>query len=209
MNEDGVVEYLSAFFWLIGAGFSLYALKKTKGKERFFFTMFFLLCFLACGEEVSWGQRIFNIETPEYIAKNNKQGELNFHNLHALSGGNTWRHFFKTGEFHYQQILDAQNIFRIFVYSYFLLIPIVCVNGRVKEFLARLGYILPIKSSLFFLWGCIALVYWVTFGGSGDFLHRGQEIREMIFAYCIMSYVLFAYFSFSSSEIPHQEIREE
>jgi hypothetical protein len=32
-------------------------------------------------EEISWGQRILGIETPESIAKINHQSELNFHNI--------------------------------------------------------------------------------------------------------------------------------
>ncbi len=33
------------------------------------------------GEEISWGQRIFNIETPEFFKKHNAQKEMNLHNL--------------------------------------------------------------------------------------------------------------------------------
>jgi hypothetical protein len=57
------------------------------------------VCFISFGEEISWGQRIFGIETPAFIADANRQSELNFHNLYALSGGSTWLNFFKTGEF--------------------------------------------------------------------------------------------------------------
>jgi len=40
-----------------------------------------LLFFLAAGEEISWGQRIFGWEPGEFFAENNYQGETNFHNL--------------------------------------------------------------------------------------------------------------------------------
>src|SRR5690606_5826178 len=33
------------------------------------------------GEEISWGQRILNIESTEFFQKNNAQGETNLHNL--------------------------------------------------------------------------------------------------------------------------------
>ena len=33
------------------------------------------------GEEISWGQRIFNIETPGFLAEANAQKETNLHNL--------------------------------------------------------------------------------------------------------------------------------
>ena len=33
------------------------------------------------GEEISWGQRVFGIETPEFLAEANAQKETNLHNL--------------------------------------------------------------------------------------------------------------------------------
>ena len=33
------------------------------------------------GEEISWGQRIFNIESSEFFKEHNAQGEMNLHNL--------------------------------------------------------------------------------------------------------------------------------
>jgi len=40
-----------------------------------------ILFFLASGEEISWGQRIFNFSTPEYLSSINDQNELNIHNI--------------------------------------------------------------------------------------------------------------------------------
>ena len=39
------------------------------------------VCFVMCGEEVSWGQRLLSLETPEWYERENVSGELNFHNL--------------------------------------------------------------------------------------------------------------------------------
>jgi hypothetical protein len=39
------------------------------------------ICFFGMGEEISWGQRIFNVETPEYFLTYNKQAETGLHNL--------------------------------------------------------------------------------------------------------------------------------
>ena len=39
-----------------------------------------LMMLLMTGEEISWGQRIFGFETPEWIKRQNFQGELTFHN---------------------------------------------------------------------------------------------------------------------------------
>jgi hypothetical protein len=40
-----------------------------------------LVFLFGSGEEVSWGQRIFNIESSEYFVENNSQGETNLHNI--------------------------------------------------------------------------------------------------------------------------------
>ena len=42
--------------------------------------------FFAAGEEISWGQRILGIETPDELADANVQGETNLHNLEAVNG---------------------------------------------------------------------------------------------------------------------------
>jgi hypothetical protein len=38
------------------------------------------------GEEISWGQRIFGITTPDVLGAINAQGEFNLHNIEALDG---------------------------------------------------------------------------------------------------------------------------
>jgi hypothetical protein len=44
-------------------------------------TVLFGLAFLfGAGEEISWGQRIFNIESSEFFKQYNAQGETNLHN---------------------------------------------------------------------------------------------------------------------------------
>ncbi|MEL6375628.1 MAG: hypothetical protein AAFQ04_00335 [Pseudomonadota bacterium] len=83
--EDGIVEYATAVFLLI-ASFILIrnsaSLKRRGLRLAFGLTLFYaLLFFLASGEEISWGQRIFGWETSEAMKARNKQDETNFHNL--------------------------------------------------------------------------------------------------------------------------------
>src|SRR5512147_237243 len=49
-----------------------------------------LLFFFGAGEEISWGQRIFQVVTPGGLAAINTQDELNFHNLYFFEKS----HFF-------------------------------------------------------------------------------------------------------------------
>jgi hypothetical protein len=40
-----------------------------------------LVFIFGAGEEISWGQRIFNVESSQYFLENNAQGETNLHNM--------------------------------------------------------------------------------------------------------------------------------
>lgn len=84
-QEDGAIEYATFFFLLCISILQFYRLfTKGKGKPGLWkFGVFFLaLLFLfGAGEEISWGQRIFGIESGEFFEGNNLQKETNLHNL--------------------------------------------------------------------------------------------------------------------------------
>ena len=40
-----------------------------------------LLFFFGAGEEISWGQRLFDLESPDFFQEHNVKGETNLHNL--------------------------------------------------------------------------------------------------------------------------------
>lgn len=44
--------------------------------------LFMLICFVALGEETSWGQHYLRYSTPETLRDLNAQNEVNIHNLH-------------------------------------------------------------------------------------------------------------------------------
>ena len=62
-KEDGFVEYLTSVFYFLASGLFLFANKKHRFKNMFFWFLA-AMCFAIGGEEISWGQRIFGIETP-------------------------------------------------------------------------------------------------------------------------------------------------
>ncbi len=80
-REDGIVEYATAILLTV-AGFVLVALGRRVSGYRKWLLFFYGFAFVvAAGEEISWGQRIFGIESGEFFLENNFQGETNFHNL--------------------------------------------------------------------------------------------------------------------------------
>ncbi len=85
VQEDGIVEWGTVLGLLAAsiACFTRFIRLFSKKSKWFLFVTFFLGLFLffSAGEEISWGQRIAGIETPEYFQKNNAQQETNLHNL--------------------------------------------------------------------------------------------------------------------------------
>ena len=195
-SEDGVVEILSVAFWIIGILFAIGIILNSKYKKKIVAFVLLSVCFISFGEEISWGQRIFNIETPDFIADANRQSELNFHNLYVLSGGSTWINFFKTGEFDYQQIIDAQNLFRIGFIIFFFLFPLILNTRYGAKILFKVGYYKPENYFTILLWLFIVFSFLITIGKNASYAHSIQEIREMSFALFIGMY-LFKFFYYT------------
>ena len=79
------------FLYLASAVFSgaITAAFKRKKKSLLLIVAYaaITLClFLVAGEEISWGQRLLGLETPEQIAASNTQGEFNLHNHEVIFG---------------------------------------------------------------------------------------------------------------------------
>jgi hypothetical protein len=77
-SEDGLYEYLTATCFLTLVVFMVRLFLRTR---NYFFLALALVFLVGCGEEISWGQRIFGWRTPASIAQKNIQGETNLHNL--------------------------------------------------------------------------------------------------------------------------------
>ncbi len=78
--EDLVGEW-SQFFFFASAAMYGFRLVLAKSPYRLFFGLLALACALAALEEISWGQRLFDIASPEIMRLHNLQKEINVHNL--------------------------------------------------------------------------------------------------------------------------------
>ena len=95
VNEDWIFETLTPIYFLITSillAVIFFKLQPSTG-NRWLFRLkklallgFALLYFVAAGEEISWGQRIFHIETPEALKQTNVQQEITIHNLDFFQG---------------------------------------------------------------------------------------------------------------------------
>ncbi len=83
--EDGIIEYSTALMLFLLSILCLYRLftigKKKPALWKIGTFLFVLLFFFGAGEEISWGQRIFDIESSDYFKENNAQAETNLHNM--------------------------------------------------------------------------------------------------------------------------------
>jgi hypothetical protein len=90
-GEDGIFENLTALYLLV-SGLTFFLVlhgmrassRPLRWQERLKQVALLglgLLLVFAAGEEVSWGQRLFGIETPEAIRAINAQDEITLHNL--------------------------------------------------------------------------------------------------------------------------------
>ena len=86
LDENSVVEWLTALFLMLSAyfAFQIFLSKGSPFPKGIFFALA-LIFFVAGMEELSWGQMIFNWDSPEGFTALNSQGETNIHNLHGIS----------------------------------------------------------------------------------------------------------------------------
>lgn len=85
-NGEGLIEYLEAVCWLCSSIlFFILFLRYIKINSwnivAFWLVGFSLFSFVCFGEELSWGQHVFQFETTEILQEYNKQNEFNVHNL--------------------------------------------------------------------------------------------------------------------------------
>lgn len=83
--EDGFLEMQQAIYLLLVSILCLwrfFKLKDSKSKLfKFSLLAFAALFFFGFGEEIAWGQRIFDLGSPEFFQQYNTQNDITLHNL--------------------------------------------------------------------------------------------------------------------------------
>lgn len=155
-GEDNLIESLGAFFLLTASilYFSCYWLSSRAGKDspdlhrkrNGFYVFLAVIFFIGFGEEISWGQRIFDWETPKILSEINRQGETNIHNIILFNdpryrdGGpleNKRRPVLSI-------LLDVDTWFFSFWFSYCLILPLLNQYSRQSSrYISRIGLPVP------------------------------------------------------------------
>ncbi|MFT2010729.1 hypothetical protein ACMA1I_18795 [Pontibacter sp. 13R65] len=112
--EDGLIESITVVGLLAISVLMFYRyfrLRKQKGRLfRMVLLATALLGIFGAGEEISWGQRIFDIESTEFFQQHNAQQETNLHNM-VINGQ-------KVNKLIFSKLLFAGIV------SYLLLVPL-------------------------------------------------------------------------------------
>ena len=85
-NEDGLMEWGSVALLILSAINAFRLQKQSQQRwEQLGWMVFFVLCFLFIGEEISWGERLHGVGI-DAIRSINTQGETNLHNIAGFQG---------------------------------------------------------------------------------------------------------------------------
>lgn len=203
-REDGLFEYLTALSFLIA---SVIFFVLFLNQKKIVYVFFALIFFIGMGEEISWGQRIFNYGTPEYFKEKNIQNELNLHNLELFDSKNIEGEY-KSG---ISYILSINFLYKLFWLVYGLILPVVySFSVIVKNAANKISLPVPpiILGSLFIInWTIckVMLTYLLPDGRSDQYYYSVGEIREFGAAFIFM--ILGVYFYQTTSKGRRQMIR--
>jgi len=151
-REDGFVEWLTAISFTLTSAIFLYLFIDAK---TIFFLVFALIFLIGAGEEISWGQRIFNFETPDNFKKKNVQEEFTLHNLEAFNSYNQHGNQ-KTG---ISKLLTVNFLYKLFCVGYGFILPLLYYS---LPFVTKIVDTIKLPVSPFTI-GMFFLISWFIF----------------------------------------------
>jgi len=93
-TEDKYYEYLQFVVFLAASFFAFKTSKKLKNKKLKWQSVAFLFLAILLGliafDEISWGQRVIGIDTPDFIKEINLQNEITIHNTAPIQDRLGW-----------------------------------------------------------------------------------------------------------------------
>jgi hypothetical protein len=187
-EEDNFFEWLTVIYLAVAAIICFILFIK---KRNIFFLLFFLVFVFGAGEEISWGQRIVGIETPESIKEKNVQDEFNIHNLEYF-----------TQHSGIARLMSMNFLFRLFTLVFGVVLPL-CMNHlkfcRVINQKLKLP-IPPLSIGVFFLinWVLFRILhrYILPHDFGVQYIDTAGEIFESLGAFILL--VIFSYFYFEN-----------
>jgi hypothetical protein len=184
-QEDHFFEWLTAIFFLVSSIFLMMTFIKTK---NYFFLLLSIVFFLGFGEEITWGQRIFNYSTPAVIENINVQNEFNIHNIQLFNTHNM-NGSMKTG---ISRLLEINFLFRVFTVLFGIFLPFVVFHLKFINNITRKIKlpVPPISIGIFFIINWLVFKVLLTslwpLGHDFQYYDTMGEIFECIAAFVIL-----------------------
>jgi hypothetical protein len=182
--EDGLFETLGAVA-LFAASVMLVVLWRRRARDesriyRLVLLGLAVIFFFAAGEEISWGQHLFDWRTPESFAEHNVQGETTLHNLEQAGG-------------------MSNLVFNLFWLTFGLLIPLAALSETARRSLRRYVPIFPLAIGLLLLLnyalskGVRVALPTSLYSGSDVLGHTSVEIKEALAECLFLAGVVWLY----------------
>lgn len=212
VQEDGILEAVGALLFFAAAVLcAACAIRAHRRSEPdaselpVFYLLLSLLFFLAFGEEISWGQRVFGWITPEKWSNLNVQNETNLHNLWILFE----EHPNGSPKSTLALLFLPERLFTLFFVLYTIVVPVLhALSGSARTLVRRVG--LPVPSlSIGVLFASAYLGHRIVryhFGLAGA-EHALEELRETLYA--TVALILALQFYVSQRGIPQDEARSD
>ena len=181
--EDSVIEYAQAFFYFISSMLSFFvSIKFLKNKLALHGVLYGILAIgllFICLEEISWGQRLFNLKIFVYFEQHNLQHEITFHNLDIM----------KPILFYIVMLVGFYGAFAwLFVRLFVPRAKTKCVH--------IVNYLVPdwfISSYFFFVFFIFTLLHFMHPHQYGFLSWRDEEIAELLCSLGFLSFVVTNY----------------
>lgn len=185
-REDHLFEWLTAFTFLGSS--AVFLLIWLKHKRAPVFIVLSLLFLLGFGEEISWGQRVINFDTPEKIKQLNVQKEFTIHNLEIFNTEN------REGERKngINRIFEVNFLFKMFTIVLGVLLPVAVFHSKsISSVVKKLKFpVPPISITIFFAVNWIIFKVLLEFllpqGQVFQFYDTGTEIFEFLASFIIL-----------------------
>ena len=161
--EDYWGEYATFVCYMLAFAFPFWGAVKNKNLRKPGYLILALTMFVIGMEEISWGQRVFNFETPYRIAKLNLQSELTIHNM-------------------IDNDIPIHNIFFYAVVIWGFILPLFLrFNNRFSSLAQQWG--IPKVAAYDLPYFIISLAFFVFHP-----VIKSDEIQEMLLAYAFASF---------------------
>jgi hypothetical protein len=177
--EDGPIESMTSILFglssicFVGIAFrSDFIKEKPSGPRYLMVVAWALLMFIFMGEEISWGQRIFEFATPENLSSINTKNEANFHNIVIVDS-------FLGGKYRYLSIMMLLTG---------LFIPLFCLSKLGKHLVQWWAF--PVSPLMYWFLFVGAYIYGKTYHEVTITGNDAVEVREFLMSIGMLCFSL-------------------